>query len=149
VQIGEAKALHFTTIIDTSEEDEEDQEGQQTNEKYWHGKYPGAYGCAIWCKALLAKFSDDVRVRFVKGWITLYVGVPLRVAVCSRKNNRALISIEKLGETDLDDANERFNKERPVFMRRDNRLIFVGNLETLKETQAAHDWIAQRIANEK
>jgi hypothetical protein len=149
VQVGETKALHFATIINTSEEEEdEDEEGPQIGEGYWRDNFPGAHECAMWYRDLLAKAGGDVRARFKKGWITLSLEGKVRVAVPARKKSLAQISIEKLDEKDLEEADRRFNTERPVFTRKDGRLLFIGNLKLLNETAAAHEWIAKRLATD-
>jgi hypothetical protein len=147
VQIGESQALHFTTIINTSDEEEdEEEEGPQTDENYWRDNYPSAHECAMWYRDLLVKAGGDVRAKFTKGWITLYLGGKVRASVPARKNNRAQIYIQKLDEKDLQEAEDQLNAERPLFTRNEEiHLVFTGNLKELKDTQAAHEWIARRL----
>src|SRR5262249_27612288 len=81
VQVGESQALHFTTMIDSYQELEEEEVLQQTDEKYWLDNYPAALDCARWYRELLTRLSGDVPVKFGKTMITLYVGGIVRVAV--------------------------------------------------------------------
>jgi hypothetical protein len=145
VQIGEQRALHFTTIIDSFEE-EEVEESPQVAEKDWRDGYPAAYECALWYRKLLTDFFGEVRARqprFMKGWITLYLDGKLRVAVSSRKNDRAFISVEKLDQATLDQADQ---THRTVFTRKGSSLSFIGTPKQLEETRAAHDWLVRRLA---
>jgi hypothetical protein len=146
VQVEELKALHFVTIVDSRADPEDTEELEQTDEKYWLDNYPVAVNCARWYRELLARFVGDVRSKFAKSVITLYVGGVVRVGVWPRKNDRALISVEKLNEEDLAEADARLNRERTVYTRKGDKLLFTGNLQQLKETQVAHEWIAQHLA---
>ena len=152
VQIGDARALDFTTIINTSAEDEDEgdkDDGPEISEKDWRDKYPAAHECAMWYKDLLTRAGGDVLAKFAKGWITLYVRGKVRASVPARKNNRAQVFIQKLNEKDLEEAGARLNVERIIFTRtEENHLLFTGNLSELKETITAHEWIAERIAKE-
>jgi hypothetical protein len=149
-QVGDVRALDFTIIINTSAEDEDDEDdGPEISEKDWRDKYPAAHECAMWYKDLLTKAGGDVRAKFSKGWITLYVRGKVRASVPARKNNRAQIYIQKLNEKDLEEAETRLNVERTIFTRtEENHLVFTGNLNELKATIMAHEWIAERIAKE-
>jgi hypothetical protein len=148
VQIGESRALHFTTIMNSSEEEEDVEEGPQVAEKDWRDNYLAAHECALWYRELLARVYGDTRVpppRFTKGYITLYLDGKLRVAVTPRKNDRAAITVEKLDKETLDEADANVNKERTVFTPKGNMMLFIGNLQQLKETHAAHEWLAKRL----
>ena len=149
VQIGEATALDFTKIIDSSLEEEDENEGPEVTEKDWHDKFPVAYECAMWYKDLLTQAGANVRAKFTKSWITIYLDGKVRVSVPARKNSRAQIYIQKLGEKDLEEAETRFNVERTFFNRtEENHLVFTGTLNELKQSLPAHEWIAERIAKE-
>src|SRR4029077_8352691 len=52
--VGELCALHFTTIIDSSEEPGEEE--VPTDENYWRANYPGAFECASWYRDMLVRF---------------------------------------------------------------------------------------------
>ena len=57
IQIGDAKALHFTQIINSYEEPEDEEQGQTTyDERHWIDNYPGTLECARWYRELLARF---------------------------------------------------------------------------------------------
>ena len=46
VKVGDVQGLHFTKIIDSYEEPEEEEKGQQTyDEPHWIEQYPGALDC--------------------------------------------------------------------------------------------------------
>jgi hypothetical protein len=146
VQVGEVRALHFTTVINTYEEPEEEEAAPGTyGEKYWLDKHPGALKCAQWYRDLLARFYKVDETRFVS-FITIYVGGLLRVAVSPRKNDRALISVEKY-EEDFTEAVEHLKSEGiPVIPKNNKQLTFTVDLQQLNEKRAAHEWIAQRLA---
>ena len=64
IQVGEVKALHFTKVIDSYEEPEEEEPSQQKyDEKDWVDNYPGALECARWYKALLQKLYGEVPTK--------------------------------------------------------------------------------------
>src|SRR6516164_573305 len=77
LSVGETKALHFTTIIDSSEEPGEEE--VLTDENYWRANYPGAYECACWYRDLLVRFCK-ASTNFKKTVITLYVDGTVRSA---------------------------------------------------------------------
>ena len=86
VQVGEVKALHFTTIIDSYEEPEEEEALQQpSDEKDWFENHPGALECARWYREVLAKFYGDVPMKFGKTMITVSLGGRVRVGIWPRK----------------------------------------------------------------
>jgi hypothetical protein len=146
VQVGDAKALHFTTIIDAYEEPEEDEVFQETDEKYWLTIYPVALECARWYREMLSKYCGDVLMKFGKTVITLYVGGIVRVAVRPKKHERAVVVVEKFSEEALAEAEAYLNREGVVFTRKGNHLKFEVNAQQLKQTQAAHEWLARRLA---
>lgn len=148
VQIGEMKALHFTTVIDSYEEPEEEEALQRTyDEKHWLDNYSGALNCARWYREVLTGFYGDVPTKFGKYVITLYVGGIVRVGVHSRRNDRALIQV-KYVEGEIAEAVDYLNKEGMVFTRKTNHLRFDVTVQQLNEKRYAHEWLAQRLAPE-
>jgi hypothetical protein len=145
VQVGEVKALHFSTVIDSYQEPEEEEILEETTEKYWLGSYPAALDCAHWYRDLLARFCGDVRMKFGKTVITLYVGGVVRVAVFPKEAERAVVTVSKINEDDLGEAEAYLNREGVAFTRKGPRLKFTGNVQQLKDKQAAHEWIVQRL----
>jgi hypothetical protein len=146
VQVGEVKALHFTTVINSYLEPEDDEIVQETDEKYWLGTYPVALECARWYRDTLDKCCGDVPVKFGKTVITLYVGGIVRVAIFPKRDDRAVVSIEKLNDEDIAQAEAYLNREGVVFTRKGSHLKFGVNVQQLKDKQAAHEWIAKRLA---
>jgi hypothetical protein len=144
--VGETRALHFTTIIDSSEEPGEGE--VPTDENYWRANYPGAYECACWYRDLLVRFCK-ASTNFKKTVITLYVDGTVRSAVFPRKGDRALVYIEKLTEGELAEAEAHLRGNGVAFTRKGNYLIFDVNLPQLKEKTQTHEWIAQRLAGKK
>jgi hypothetical protein len=144
--VGETRALHFTTIIDSSDEPGEGE--VLTDENYWRTNYAGAYECACWYRDLLVRFCK-ASANFRKTVITLYVGGTVRAAVFPKKGDRALLSIEKLTEANIAEAEAHFHGKDVAFTRKGDKLIFDVNLQQLKEKAEVHEWIAQRLAAEK
>jgi hypothetical protein len=148
LQVGDVTALHFTTIINSYQEVEDEEVGQETDEKFWLGNYPNVLECARWYRDLLGKHTGDVRIKFGKTMITLYVGGTVRVAVLPKKDG-AVLSVEKFNEEELAEAEDYLNGGGLVFTRKGAHLEFRVNVQQLKEKQAAHDWIAQRLAPQR
>jgi hypothetical protein len=148
VQVGEHRALHFTTVIDSYEEPEEEQSLQApSDEKQWLADYPGALSCAQWYREILKKFYGDVPVKYGRNSITLYVGGYVMVWVNPRKNDRARVGVYL--EEGLAAATDYFNKAGIAFTQKKNsNLYFNVDLAQLKEKQVAHEWLAQRLAPE-
>jgi hypothetical protein len=145
VQVGDDKALHFTKVIDSSEEPEDDEAPPGIyGEKYWLDKYPGTLKCADWYRDLLTRFYIVEEMRY-GSVITIYVGGFVRVGVFPRKKDRALISVEKY-EGNFAEAVEHLTSEGIAVIPKNNKsLTFPVDLQQLKEKQATHEWIAQRL----
>jgi len=148
IQVGDVKeALHFTKIIDLYEEPEDDEPPQQTyDEKHWVDNYPGALACARWYRDLLARSYGEIPTKYFASYISFTVGGIARVWVNRRKNDRALIEV-KYVEEGITEAVDHLNKEGMAFVTRSNKyLTFNASLQQLKEKQALHEWIVQRLA---
>jgi hypothetical protein len=78
-------------------------------------------------------------MKLCKTMISLYVNGTVRVAVGPKSNNRVWVHFGKLGQADIEGA------DANVFEKKGDRLIFVGNAQRLRETHAAHEWIANRL----
>jgi hypothetical protein len=150
VQVGEVKALHFTKIIDSYEEPEEEEALQPpSDENEWLANHPGALDCVRWYRELLAKFYGDVPMKF--GWtvITLYVDGRVRVAVWPQKD-RAYVRIARLEDV-FTETVDFLTKEGVAFIPKSNnkQIDFKVYLQLLKNHQGAREWIAQRLAPEQ
>jgi hypothetical protein len=143
VQVGEARALHFTTIINSYQEP--DEVDVETDEKYWLASYPAALECARWYREILSKYCGDVRAKFGKTVITLSVGGIVRVSVRPQKRVGAVVVVEKLREEELTEADAYLNREGVVSTRKADQLKLGVNVQELKEKQPAHEWVAQRL----
>ncbi len=65
VEVGAVRALHFTKVIDSYEEPEEDEGRQPTyDEKHWVETAPWTLECARWYKDLLARFYGDIPIKY-------------------------------------------------------------------------------------
>ncbi len=146
-QVGDVKALDFTRVIDSFVEQEDEEPPQQKyDEKHWIDNYPGTLACARWYKDLLAEFYGDIPTKYFESYISFTVGGIARVWVNKRKNDRALIDV-KYVEHDFAEAVDYLNKEGMAYGARSNKaLTFNVSLQQLKEKQAIHQWIAQRLA---
>jgi hypothetical protein len=148
VQVGDVKALHFATVIDSYQEPEEEEVGQQVDEKYWLESYPAVLDCARWYREMLTRLYGEVPVRFGKTVITLYVDNIVRASVWPKRHDRAWVVVEKLTEGDLAEADTRFKGEYVEFTVKGSSLRFGVNVKQLAEKQAAHEWLARRLAPE-
>jgi len=108
------------------------------DEKHWRDNYPRAHECATWYQGLLRNAGGDVRPKFTKGWITLYLNGKVRVSVPARKSDQVQVYIQKLNDDDLDEAEKKLNSERTVCTRtEENHLLVTGKLAELKESANA------------
>lgn len=146
VEVGPVKALHFTKVIDSFEESEEDETPQRTyDEKHWVDKYPGALECARWYRDLLAKHYGEIPTKYFEFYISLTVGDIARVWVNKRRNDRALIEV-KYVDQDMSEAVDHLNQEGVAFSTRGNKyLTFNVNAQQLKDKQAVHEWVIKRL----
>jgi hypothetical protein len=147
VQIGDAKALHFTKVIDSYEEPEDEEPTQQSyDEKHWIDNNPGTLECARWYRDLLSRFYGEIPTKYFESYISLTVSGIARVWVNKRKNDRALIEV-KYVEQNFTEAADYLNKEGIAFGTRSNKyLTFNVNLQQLKDKQSIHEWIVQKLA---
>ena len=147
VEVGPSKALHFTKVIDSYEESEEDETPQRTyDENHWVDNYPGALECLRWYRDLLVKYYGEIPTKYFESYISLIVGGIARVWVNKRKNDRALIEV-KYVEQDMGEAVGHLNQEGVAFGTRGNKyLTFNVNVQQLGDRQAAHDWVIKRLS---
>ena len=149
VQIGDAKALHFTTVIDSYVEPEvEPPPENDIDEAYWVENFPGVLECARWYRNLLADFYGEIPTKYFSGYIALTVGKIQRVWVSRRKNDRALIAV-KYVEEEMTDATDHLNKQGISPVVKNNVLHFNVDLQQLKDQAAVHEWIVQRLAPQR
>lgn len=146
VKIGTAVGLHFTRIIDSFEEPEDQETPQQTfTEKHWIDKYPGVLECAKWYREVLLSKYPEVNARYFEDYISLTVRSIARVWLNRRKNDRVLIEVKCL-EENLPRLVEVLNAEGISFGTRSNKnLTFNVNLSQLKQKQAMHEQLAELI----
>jgi len=147
VEAGSFKALHFTKVIDSYEEPEEEETPQRTyDEKHWVDNYPGALECARWYRDLLSQYYGEIPTKYFESYISLTVGGIARVWVSKRKNDRALIEV-KYVEQDMGEAVDHLNQEGVAFGTRSNKYFtFNVNVQQLKDKQTVHDWVIRRLA---
>lgn len=146
IQAGESKCLHFTKVIDSYEEPEEDEPTQPTyTEKYWVDNYPAALDCAQWYKDLLTTYYGPVLTKYFESYMSFSFGGIARVWVNKRKNNRALVDV-KYPKEHLTEAYDYLDKQGIPYGRGWAGISFNVSIEQLKGKQAAHEWITQRIA---
>ena len=149
VQVGEVRGMHFTKVIDSYQEPEEEETPQQAyDEKHWIEKYPGTLECARWYRTLLEKLYREVPTRYFESYISLSVGGTARVWVTKRKNDRAFIEV-KHGETNFQEAVDYLNKEGVSFGTRSGKVLtFNVSVQQLKDTAVIHQWLASRLSPE-
>ena len=147
IQVGDAPGLHFATVLDTFQEPEEEETGQPVvGEKHWQDKYPATLECARWYRDLLAKLYGDVLIRYLGNYMALRVGGIDRVWVRPRKNEITRVSVKYVEES-FEEAVDHLAKDGITFDQKGStNLRFNVSLQQLKEKEAVHEWIAQRLA---
>ncbi len=117
VEVGGVKALHFTKVVDSYEEPEEDDPppSQAYDEKYRIDNAPGPLECARLYKDLLSRCYGDIPTKYFQNYLSLNVGGIARVWVNQKKNDRALIQV-KYVEADVNEAVEYLTKEGMAFI---------------------------------
>jgi len=149
VQIGDVQALHFTKVIDSYQEPEEEEPVQQTyDEAHFKAAYPGTLECANWYRDLLGSFYGTVPTTYHEHYISFTVGGRARVWINKRKNDRSFIELYVEDEAGFKEVNDNLKKEGVAFrVREDNQtLTFNVNLQQLKEMRGAHELIAKKLA---
>lgn len=115
------------------------------DENYWRDNYPGALKCALWYRDLLTRFCVIEETAYRKLMINLYIGGFVRVSVWWRSNNRAKIVVQRY-EGDLTEAVNHLKSQGVPVTLQGNDLAFTVDPNQLNEKQAAHEWLAQRLA---
>ena len=135
---------------EADEELQEDEEAlqQPSNEEDWLENHPRALECARWYRELLAKFYDDVPMKFGRTMITLYLGGRVLIAVHPRKD-KTLVGM-RLNDV-FDETVKFLTKEGVAFVRKSNNkgIKFKVDLQQLKNHRGAHEWIVQRLAPQR
>jgi hypothetical protein len=146
VQVGEAQALHFTKVIDSYHEPEEEEAAQpRYSENDWKTNYPATLECARWYRDLLMPLYGDVIIKYFRNYMSLTFGGIARLWVSKRKNDRSLI--ELFMEGNRDEAADYLTKEGVAFNPKyDHSLTFNVNFQQLKDKKSVHEWLAQRLA---
>ncbi len=86
--------LHFTKILDTYEEPEENEAPQQAfDEAHWSRSYSGVLEVLRWFRALIEKRYGVTVVKYFEDYASLTVGPVARVWVHVRKNSRAFVEM--------------------------------------------------------
>ena len=94
VQVGDVLGLHFTKILDTYEEPEENEAPQQAfDEAHWSRSYSGVLEVLRWFRALIEKRYGVTVVKYFEDYASLTVGPVARVWVHVRKNSRAFVEM--------------------------------------------------------
>lgn len=148
VQIGDSQALHFTKMIDSYEEPEENEAPQQYDDKHWIERSPGGLDCARWYKKALERLYGEIPIKYFESYISLTVAGLARVWINRRKNNRAFIEI-KPAEAAFQEVVENLNSRNIPFGTRENKYItFNLNPVELQGNAEVHEWLAEHLAPE-
>ena len=148
VDIGGAKALHFTKVIDTYEEPEEAEAPQESqfDESYWVKNYPATLECAKWYRGVVERLYGDVPVRYYDSYISLVVGGVAKVWINKRENDRAFIQL-KLGKDP--EVSGRLSAEGISFTTHAAGTVnFNVNLQQLKDHAETHAWLTSKLSPE-
>jgi len=149
IEVAGVRGLHFTKVLDSYEEPEEEEPTQRVfDEKHWADNYPGALECAKWYRALLEKLYGDIPTKYFESYITLTVGKIARIWINKRKNDRAFIYLKYAQEDDFQEATDRLTKEGFSFKPDGKYIAFNVNLQQLKERAATHEWLASKLSPE-
>jgi hypothetical protein len=148
VQIGDSQALHFTKMIDSYEEPEENEAPQQYDDRHWIERSPGGLDCARWYKKTLERLYGEIPIKYFESYISLTVAGLARVWINRRKNNRAFIEI-KPAEAAFQEVVENLNTRNIPFGTRGNKYItFNLNSDELQSSAEVHEWLAEHLAPE-
>ena len=147
VKVQDLLALHFTKIIDSFQEPEENEPTQESyTEKYWTDTYPGVLACVNWYRDILLRHYPEVNMKYFKDYVSLIILGTARVWINKRNNDRALIEA-KCVEANLDKLVETLNDGGISFSKRSSHNVtFNVNLQELKEKESVHDTVAQLLA---
>jgi hypothetical protein len=147
LQIGESQGLHFTKLIDSYEEPEEDEPRQQAyDERHWINVSPGGLECAKWYRDVLAGLYEEVLIKYFEFYISLSVGGRARVWINRRANNRAFIEA-KPAEAKFQEVVEHFNAANVPFGTRSGAVITLNtSIAELRQNANLHQWLAARLA---
>src|ERR1035437_65801 len=148
VEIGGARALHFTTIIDTYEEPEEGESASEApiGEDHWIKNYPGNYECVKWYRALLEKLYGEVPAKYFDYYVSLVIGGVARVWVNRRKNNRVFIEV-KIAKDSVQQVSEELNaKGVPCSLSGWGGVRFNVDIQQLKDNAETHEWLASELS---
>jgi hypothetical protein len=146
VQIGESLGLHFTKIIDTYQEPEEDEPSQQVfDEAHWLSSAPAALECARWYRSVLEKVAGEVAVKYFESYLSMTVKGSARVWVNRRKGDRAFIEV-KVPAAVHSRAIDFLNSRGAAFHSRGSQMLtFNVNLQQLEASRDVHEWIARSL----
>jgi hypothetical protein len=149
VQIGSVKGLHFTKVIDSYEEPEEEETPQvQYDESHWTKNNPGTLACARWYKKILEDLYGEISVKYFESYISLSVGGLARVWISRRKTDRAFVEV-KHGLENFQEAVDHLNLGGLAFGTRSGKYFTFGvNVQQLTERGELHKWLAARLAPE-
>ena len=90
-----ATGLHFTKIIDSYEELDEEEPGQQTySEKYWEDHYPWMLECSRWYRQVLLERYPDLSLKYFENYISMTIGGIGRVWVSERKKEQSPFRVQ-------------------------------------------------------
>ncbi len=147
IEMNGLQGIHFTKIIDTYEEPEEDEGNQKAyDEKHWTDKFPWVLDCAKWYCELLTKLYGDVQVKYFESYISMSIGGAARVWVNQRKKDRAFIEV-KVGDEVTDEVQEFVTEKGGGFRSRGlSHVNFNVNLKELQDGIEEHQWLASRIS---
>ncbi|MGA3114457.1 MAG: hypothetical protein ABSF90_08500 [Syntrophobacteraceae bacterium] len=145
VQVADVQGLHFTKIIDSYEEPDEETQPAY-DEKHWIKQYPSALDCARWYRETLEKLYGDIPIRYFETYISLTVAGKARVWIDGRKSKRAYIQIKPSEET-FAEVVEDLNSKDFGFSTGQNEYINVNtDFSELQDKASIHEWLAARIA---
>lgn len=150
IQVADVRGLHFTKIVDSYEEPEEELPAQQAfDEKHWIDKYPKTLECANWYKALLDRLYGETPIKYFESYISLSVNGTARIWVSKRKNDRTVIEV-KHGKEGFQEAADRLNQEGISFVGSQSGKYFTFNVnaQLLRDKAAVHEWLASRLSPE-
>ncbi|MEX0703938.1 MAG: hypothetical protein WD069_17695 [Planctomycetales bacterium] len=145
VEVGDAKGLHFTKIIDSYEEPEVVL--PQLDERHWVERFPGALKCARWYRSRLEGLYGDIPIKYFESYLSLTVDGTARVWVSGRKrNDRAFIEV-KPDSSKFDEVVETLNSWNLDYSTRDNRIVAFRVTEgDLAANATSHEWLTAQIA---
>lgn len=142
VEAGDKRILHFTKVLDTYEEPEDEGNGEDEthDEEYWRKKAPWTVDTAKALLSAVAPIFGDARLNFVKHYIGISVNGKNYIWMHRRSGGKSLVGFwfaeDHLAEAQrtFDTARIPFTKKKDSLMVRADKQLIDSNTKAIQET---------------